>query len=1077
VPNPLQRLLCGMVPLALATHVWAATAPASPHLEIRLDPERRSGVIVEFHETRNRAATMTAFRRDLGGTAPRLASGPAPAIRHQYVHAIFGAAVTVPSESIEAIRRLPYVRAVHVDRVVTTDATRPARTATTAAIDAAARVNARSLATRGEGIRVGVIDTGIDYMHPALGGGFGTGRKVASGWDFVNDDADPRDDFGHGTHVAGIIAADSEELRGVAPAVTLFAYKVLNAQGRGMDSDVLAAIERSIDPNQDGNPSDHLDVINISLGGPGTGDDLTSRAADNAAAAGVIVVAAAGNAGMPGSVGSPGTARTAITVGALDRYNNIASFSSRGPTPGVLEMKPDVLAPGMSIVSSWLGGILIPSDGTSMAAPHVAGVAALLKKLHPEWTPAEVKSALVSTALAVSGSPVERAAGRIDATRADAATTFLSGAGISFGLASAKSGAWEAVRTVTVTNRAAVARTFDVAATNVPAGATLVATPATLQLAPGESKVVELRLALDGAVTPFAADPIAGGDVEFRGAAPFALPWCVVRAARITVSYDQPVDMILALSTSNLQQLFRYELGKGELFAPPDSVWDFVVMSFDRDARGYPSALRLAFEENRTASGDTELTLHRDDASAEVILDSRDEHGTRFTESPEPMNVGRSLRFLYPKQPASTVAIHFDTIPRVFLSPVSSGFRFQFFEAWYGTENARAYNVQHERLDGITATTTLTAGGSSYKRARIRFPAQRHGGPNGVFACQVNGIHTSSALVMRLGSCASMSLGAPMLLDYFTTTESGSGASGLDFDMGMTAIATLRGIGDSIVPSSWPNPSPAEYRIADGEEVTLGSGAMHPFAFFGTAPNRYIGLRSGFSGPLGEWYPYTTLDTAWTAFNAEGAQTATGTLTNWTPCDEGPCDEGPAPVAGGRYVATRSLLPVAGRASRGELDVRFGSDVSDLIAPTITTLRIVNGEGRLAERFERNAEAAVLFSATDLAYVARALGITRDLKREATRVSYRIHGTTEWHPVSAVWQSSNHGAAETLNHFPAGELWRADLSAATRSGAEAIDLRIEIEDVPGNRSTWTQAPAFAIGTATAPAPGKRRSVR
>src|SRR5262249_14447408 len=151
------------------------------------------------------------------------------------------------------------------------------------------RVNSLALPTRGEGMRVAVIDTGIDYTHPALGGGFGPGYKVAGGYDFFNDDADPVDDNGHGTPEAGIIAADSHSLIGVAPRTTLYAFKVLGADGGGNSSDVIAGIEAAADPNGDGDPSDHLDVANLSLGGLGGADAPQSRAVDAAVAAGVVV--------------------------------------------------------------------------------------------------------------------------------------------------------------------------------------------------------------------------------------------------------------------------------------------------------------------------------------------------------------------------------------------------------------------------------------------------------------------------------------------------------------------------------------------------------------------------------------------------------------------------------------------------------------------------------------------------------------------------------------------------------------------------------------------------------------------
>jgi len=133
----------------------------------------------------------------------------------------------------------------------------------------------------------------------------------------VDNDEDPMDDFGHGTHVADIIAADSERMQGVAPEVRLVAYKVLGSDGHGTISSVIAAIERTIDPNMDGDFSDRIDVANVSLGSDlGGPDDPASRAVDAAVAAGVVFVIAAGNIGHLGfhTIGTPSAAKSAITV-------------------------------------------------------------------------------------------------------------------------------------------------------------------------------------------------------------------------------------------------------------------------------------------------------------------------------------------------------------------------------------------------------------------------------------------------------------------------------------------------------------------------------------------------------------------------------------------------------------------------------------------------------------------------------------------------------------------------------------------------------------------------------------------
>lgn len=1038
---------------------------ATTNPEVRLTPPRRGAVIVEFRATRTAAATFEQFRRDVATLDRRAARSALDPIRYEYRHAILGAAVDAPVETVDALRRLPYVRAVHPDRTVEMYAAPGA--VPHATVDAAARINASSLGTRGEGIRVGVLDTGIDYRHPALGGAFGAGNKVAGGYDFVNRDDDPLDDHGHGTHVSGIIAADSAELGGVAPAVTLIAYKVLNFAGQGSQSDVIAAIERSIDPNQDGSPADHLDVINLSLGGPGTADDLVSQAVDNATAAGVTVVVAAGNSGSLASIGSPGTARTAITVGAHGFNDVVTTFSSRGPSPSTLLFKPDVLAPGFAIYSTYAGGGYATLNGTSMAAPHVAGAAALLKKLHPEWTPADIKSALVTTTLATTGSPVERAAGRIDTAHAAIATSFVDNTGLSFGLDAGKTGSFEAIRTVTVTNRSGVDRSFDIVATNVPAGALLTATPSSLQLAAGASKSVELRLAADNTAVAFPESAVHGGDVEFRGAGSFALPWILMRAARIRVHYDNFAESILALSPDDAQQLYRYEPGKADLFARPDSVWDLMVAGYDFGETGGVSALRFVTAENRMAAGDEELTLHRDDATANMRLDGRNEQGTPFNELP--VDAGSrsghvlSLRFRYAKSPELVASYHFLSVPNLVFTPVSTTFTFHPFETYFDFRGQRAYNVQHAPLSGITESKTLTAGGDALKRVRLHFPTR--GDFHGMISCTASGVTTPSKVVMGGGICFGIRFDDEVVLDYFTTMESGGGVSGIDFDAGTTGVAPLRGIDGAIVSVPYTTPSPAAYRISDGEDITLGTSALFPYAFHGTMGQWYYGLTSGFRGPLNESYRYATAGTSWTLFDGANAQKSSGVLE----VDQSP--NLPEPQPGDRFLAVRGEMNVAGRPSRGELEVRFGSDPADVIAPTLTSLRVVNALGRIIGRLEPGSAVALHFSAADFEYPS---GATRPLNAAATRVWYRLSGTSAWVPINAVTHGSDLGSLTTLGHPPTGDQIRADLSPSTGT-AGSVDIRIQVEDTAGNRTTWTQAPAFIVGSPTTPT--KRRSVR
>lgn len=211
----------------------------------------------------------------------------------------------------------------------------------------------------GTGIRVAVLDTGIDHNHPDLAANY------VGGYDFVNSDSDPMDDHGHGTHVAGTIAAlwNGVGVVGVAPQADLYGLKVLGSNGSGSFSNIIAALDWAINNN--------MQVLNLSLGSSGDPGTTVRQAFDNAYAKGLVIVASAGNAGSgTDTVGYPAKYDSVIAVGSTTSTDALSSFSSTGPAV-------EIAAPGSAIYSTYLGGRYSTSSGTSMAAPHVAGVAAL----------------------------------------------------------------------------------------------------------------------------------------------------------------------------------------------------------------------------------------------------------------------------------------------------------------------------------------------------------------------------------------------------------------------------------------------------------------------------------------------------------------------------------------------------------------------------------------------------------------------------------------------------------------------------------------------------------------------------
>lgn len=284
----------------------------------------------------------------------------------------------------------------------------------------------------GKDVTVAVLDSGVDATHPDLA------PRVAATKVFTGD-PDARDEVGHGTHVASTIvgtgAASDGKYRGVAPDARLVVGKVCSDRDCS-DSTILAGMQWAAS-------EEHARVVNISLGeddSPGL-DPLEQAVETLTADYGTLFVIAAGNAGQDGSIGTPASAPSALTVGAIDKAGRLAAFSSRGPVVETETLKPDVTAPGVNItaaLSKDAGGTdterYTEMSGTSMAAPHVAGAATLLAQQHPDWKAGQLKAALMASAVPDPSVDVfAQGAGAIDVARAIKTTLTSEPTSVSFG--------------------------------------------------------------------------------------------------------------------------------------------------------------------------------------------------------------------------------------------------------------------------------------------------------------------------------------------------------------------------------------------------------------------------------------------------------------------------------------------------------------------------------------------------------------------------------------------------------------------------------------------------------------------
>jgi subtilisin family serine protease len=501
-------------------------------------------------------AEQRAFRREL---AERI---PEARLRWRYRLVANGFAVVLPSSQVPQLRELPGVRDVFASASYG-----PMLDDSPEDIGAPA-VWGPGLNTAGQGMKIGIIDTGLDQRHAffdpagyAMPQGFPKGQRAYTTSKVIVARAFPpqgatsrlaRAPFdpgqsGHGTHVAGIAAGNSgtratrgRTVSGIAPRAYIGNYKALTRTENGLSPngnapELVAAIEAAV--------ADGMDVINLSLGEPEIepSRDVVALALDAAAAAGVVPVVAAGNeyddAGA-GSISSPGSAAGAITVAAVETddlaaTSFLAEFSSVGPTPISLRLKPDVSAPGVGILSSVPNGWSSIS-GTSMAAPHVAGAAALLRQRHPTWTVAEIKSALVQSATSPrrsdAGKPLAGPAfaggGVISLPAADRPLLFAEPSGLS--LALLPRGA-RVTGSILLRDAGDGAGTWQVSVepSTSPTGAALTV-PETVEV-PGE-------LSWDVAVSPSAAEGEVSGYVMLRrGADARRVPfWGRVAVAALT---------------------------------------------------------------------------------------------------------------------------------------------------------------------------------------------------------------------------------------------------------------------------------------------------------------------------------------------------------------------------------------------------------------------------------------------------------------------------------------------------------------------------------------------------------------
>lgn len=708
------------------------------------------------------------------------------------------------------------------------------------------------------------------------------------------------------------------------------------------------------------------------------------------------------------------------------------------------------MAPGSLIRSAKMGGGTLVASGTSMAAPHVAGAVALLLELHPEWTPADVKAALVGSARSIESDVMGQGGGRIDVYGAAKGGGAIWPAVVTFGR-HGRAGAWTSTRTVRVINRSATAQTFQ-AGFSTPANVTVTAEPPSFTLGAGGSRDVVLNAAITAEAEEALATLAHGGRITFTSNdIAMQVPWVAVDAARLVLTHELRSSILWSCDRgpgmSPTAPGFSHEL------LVPNSRCDLVAYALADEGGG----ATLVSKDVRIHD-DVELAFTIADAMHEFRVAGVDQNGApigrEFTEKAPyfamynlefpPESLFRSLSF----STASAEPLH--------MSAFDDGFTVTASEVSFDFPSHRIYAIHHRPVRGVRGPMTVSTLASDLRHARVNVLPQRDGTTlNAMIVYMLEGFTISMG--MNPSAAVQHGWSGDLYLTEEPAAHIWAGAAlhtaraadqvWLDF-----ATPTFRAIDGRIVLSADIHPSPAAYSVEEGGLISLGETPASPASFVDTRGTAFA-VFPGFAGPVRESLVGLHSDLQYELRDDGGTLLREGT------------NGGNIIDDFGRTGAYRATF----RTRNGvELALRFDTSLPDHNPPSLSSLRVVGADARVVSRVAAGEAATLAFSVVDITRDTN--GVARHSNQLRTpRVSWRI-GSSAWQQLPLTVAFEDVGDPEQLGHFETGVHYRSDLSAITTSTAGNLELRVELEDTSGNTSTSVMKDVLKVGQ-------RRRAVR